>query len=91
MSSGYVFLNIHALSQCEDTSTCKEVYGDIEKGNISSGYDSLNIHTNLKHNFLESLINDNDSNDTDINETFYNLDVSIGIGLLNIHTISQDN
>ena len=85
------FFLSHTLSQCEDPSTFKEIDGCSERGYVSSVYGYMNSHADLQQNVLESLINDNDSNDTDINDTFYNLDVSIGIGLLNIHTLSQDN
>ena len=47
----------------------------------------MNIHTGLQHNGLESLINDNDSTDTNINETLHNGDMIIGIDLLNSHTL----
>ena len=51
----------------------------------------MNSSTDLQHNSLESLINDNDRNDTDMNDTFKNVDASIGIGLLNSQTIPQYN
>ena len=41
--------------------------GDVEKSDDSSGYGSMNNHTDLKHNGLKSLMNYNDRNDTDIN------------------------
>ena len=31
VSSGYGFLNRHTLSQCEDSSTLKDMDGDVEK------------------------------------------------------------
>ena len=36
-------------------------------------------------------MNDNDRNDTYINDNSHNKDVSSGIGLLNSHTLPQDN
>ena len=51
----------------------------------------MNSHTYLQQNDLESLMNDNYSIDTDMNDTVYNGDVSSGIGLLNIHTFPQAN
>ena len=65
--------------------------GDTEKGDVISGYGSMNNHADLKHNGLESLMNDNDRNYTYINVTLQNGDVIIGIGLLNSHTPPQDN
>ena len=51
----------------------------------------MNNHTYLQHNGLESLMNDHDSIDTDMNDTEQNGDVSSGIGLLKIHTLPQDS
>ena len=81
---------IHTLSQCEDSGTFKDMDGDVEKGYFSSVYGSMNSHNELQQNNLKSLMNYNDTNDTDINYTLQNGDVSSGIGLLNIHTLSQD-
>ena len=36
-------------------------------------------------------MNDNTRNDTDMNDTLQNGDLSSGIGLLNIHTLPQYN
>ena len=40
VSSGYVFLDSHTLSQCEDPINFKNIYDDVEKvdGDVSSGY-----------------------------------------------------
>ena len=51
--SGYGFINIHSLSQCESSGTFKETDRDAEKGGISSGYGFMNIHTDLKQNGLK--------------------------------------
>ena len=51
----------------------------------------MNIHADLQHNGLESWMNENGMIDTDMNETLKNRDVSSGIGLLNIHTLPQNN
>ena len=51
----------------------------------------MNSRTDLQQNGFESLINDNYGIDTDMNEALQNGDVSSVIGLLNIHTLSQDN
>ena len=64
---------------------------DVEKGDVSSVYGSINIHNYLQQNGLESLMNDNTRNETDMNATLQNGDVSSGIGLLNSHTLPQDN
>ena len=50
----------------------------------------MNSHTDLQQIFLESLINDNDRIDSDMNKTLQNGDVSSGIGLLNSHNLPQD-
>ena len=51
----------------------------------------MNSCTDLQQTGFESLINDNYGIDTDMNEALQNGDVSSVIGLLNIHTLSQDN
>ena len=80
------FYNIYTLSKCEYSSTFKNIDGDVDKVDVSSGYGSMNSHTDLQQKYLESLIKDNDRIDTDMNETLQNGDVSSGIGLLNSHT-----
>ena len=69
MSSGYSFKNSHNLSQHEYSNAFKNINVDFEKGDVSSGYGSMNTNTDLQNSGLESLMNDNDRNDTDINET----------------------
>ena len=91
VSSGYGFINSHNPSQSDYSSTFKDMYGCVEKVYVSSGYGYINSHTGLQQNGLESLINDNNSNDTDMNDNLQNVDVSSGIGLLNSHTFLQDN
>ena len=91
ISIGYGFLNIQTLSQCEDSSAFKEVGGYVENCDASSGYGSMNSHTDLQQNSLKSSTNYNDRNDTDMNTNLYNGDVISGIGLLNSHTFPQDN
>ena len=39
---------------------------DVENSDVCSEYGSMNINTDLQHNGMESLINDNDKIDTDI-------------------------
>ena len=65
--------------------------GYVKKVGVSSGYSSMNRHTNLQQNGLKSLMNYIDSNNMDINVTLQNGDVISGIGLLNRHTPHKDN
>ena len=51
----------------------------------------MSSHTDLQQNGLESLMNDNDRINTDMNDTLPNGDVSNCIVLLKIHTLPQDN
>ena len=91
MISLYSSKNSHTLFQCEDSITFKYMDGEVENGDVSSGYGSMNIHTDLQRYGLKSLINYNDRNYTDMNDNLQNGDVSSGIGLLNSHTLPQDN
>ena len=54
------YINSHNISQCDYSSTFKEMDGDAEKGVVSSGYGSMNIHTVYQLNCLKSLMNLND-------------------------------
>ena len=74
MSSGYSFKNSHTLYQCEYSSSFKNIYVDVENCDVSSGYGYMNIHTDSQHNGLESLMNDKDIIDTDMNENLKNGD-----------------
>ena len=58
---------------------------------VSSGYDYMNIHTDLQQIFLESFMNYNYRNDIDINDTLQNGHMSSEIGSLNRHTLPEDN
>ena len=51
----------------------------------------MNTHTDLQHNGFKSLMNYNYMNDTDMNDNLQNGYMSSGIGLLNSHTLPQDN
>ena len=64
---------------------------DVEMGDFSSVYGHMNIHTNLKHNGLELLINDNDRIYTDMNDTLQNVDMISWTGLLKSNTIPLYN
>ena len=46
--------------------------GGVEKGDLSSGYGSMNIHTFYQQNGLKSLMNYNDRYDTDMNANLHN-------------------
>ena len=48
VDSGYIVLNIHALSQREDSVNFKDIGGGVEKSDVGSGYGSMNSHTNLQ-------------------------------------------
>ena len=63
--------------------------GDVEKGDLSSGYDPLNRHTVYQLNGLKPLMNYNGMNYMQINDNLHNLDVSSGTGLINSHTLPQ--
>ena len=91
VSSVYVFINSHTLSQCEYLSTFNNMYSYVEKGGISSVYGYMNSHTDSQQSGLKSLMNYNDSNDTDMNYNLHNGDVISGIGLINSHTIPKYN
>ena len=51
----------------------------------------MSSHADLQQNGLKSLINYNDRNDTDMNDTLQNGDLISGIGLLNSHILPKDN
>ena len=91
ISGRYVFKNNHTLSQREYSITFNKIDVDIENGDVSSGYGSMNINNYLQYNGLESWINDSDRIEIDMNETLHNGYVSSGIGLLNIHTPPRGN
>ena len=50
VSSGYGFIDSHTISQCDDSSTFKDMDGDVEKGDVSIVYGSKNIHTVYQQN-----------------------------------------
>ena len=58
---------------------------------MSFGHGSMNIHTVYQHNALNSLVNYNDINDMDMNDNLQNVGVISGIGLINIHILTQCN
>ena len=89
MGSGYDFKKSYTLSQREYLSTFKNIGGYIDKVDVISGYCSINMHTDLQQNYLESLMRDNDRIDTYMNETLQNVYVSSGVDLLNRHTIPK--
>ena len=48
--SVYGFINSHTLSQCDDTSTFKDIGGYVENFDVSSECGSMNSHTFFKYN-----------------------------------------
>ena len=52
VSSVYYFLNSHTISQREYSSTFNNNYGDVDKGDVSSGYGSMKIHNYIQQNYL---------------------------------------
>ena len=46
-------MKIHTLSECKGSITFKDIDGDVETGEVSSRYGSINSHTNLQQNGLE--------------------------------------
>ena len=83
--------NSHTLYQLEYSITFKNIGGGVYKGYVSIGYGSMNSHTDLQRNYLESLMKDDNRVDTDMNDNLHNGDVSSIIGLLNSHTLPQAN
>ena len=69
VSSGYGFKNRRTLSQYDYSSSFNDIDGYVDKGDVISVYGSINIHTDLQLNGLESLMNDNDSINKKMNET----------------------
>ena len=67
------------------------MYGDVKKGDVSSGYGSMNSHNVYQHNGSKLLINCNDRDDMDMKDNLHNGDVISGIGLLKSHTLPQYN
>ena len=65
--------------------------GYVEKGDVSIGYGSMNIHTVYQYNGFKSLMNYNDRYDMEMNYNLHNVDVSSGIGLINSNTPPQFN
>ena len=72
MISGYGFINIHNTSQCYDSGT-KDMYGDVEKGDVSSVYGFTNIQNVYQLNVLRSLMNYNYRDDMDTNDNVQNV------------------
>ena len=91
VSSGYPSLYSHTISKCKYSITFKDMDGDVENGDISSGYGYMKTHADLQHNSLESLINDNDRNDIDMNYNLQNGYMINITGLLNSQNTPQYN
>ena len=45
ISSEYGYIKSHTISQCEYSSTFKDMNGDVENVDVRSGYGSMKIHT----------------------------------------------
>ena len=50
VSSGNGFINSHTLSQCDDSSIFKDMDDDVDKGDVSSVYGSMNSHSDFQQN-----------------------------------------
>ena len=85
------FINIHTLSQCNESSYFNDVDGDVKNDVVSGGHGSMNRNNISQNNGLSLLINNNNSEDIDMNGNLKNGDVSCVIGLINRHTLSQCN
>ena len=88
--SGNLF-NTNPLSQCNYSSTFKEMGGYVLKGDVSSVYGFMNIYISYQLNGLKSFIEYNHMHDMEMNDNIQNGDVSSGIGLTNRHTLPQCN
>ena len=76
----------------EDSSFSLLVTGGYMKmDDVSGGYGYTNIKNIPQHNSSSSLINYNDSDDSDVNGYLKNGNVSCWNGFINIHTIYQFN
>ena len=64
---------------------------DSKIGDVSGGNDYMNIHTLSQQNGLSSLINTNNSDNSEMNGDFNNGDVSCRHGFINSHNLSQCN
>ena len=64
---------------------------DVEKGDVSIWYGSMNSHTVYQMNGLKSLMNYNDMDDMDMNANLQNEDVNNVTGLINRYTLPQFN
>ena len=69
------FMNSHTISQCDGSSTFKQMDRDVEKGDVSSLYVSMNSHNVYKLNVLKSSMNFNYSYDMGNNDNLQNIDV----------------
>ena len=64
---GNGFIKIHTLSQCNDSSSFKDMDGDVENYNVSGGHGSMKKQTLYQQNGFKPLINLNNSDDIDMN------------------------
>ena len=61
------FINSHTILQCNDWSNFKDMDGDVENGDGSSGYGYITIHTVYQQKGLKLLMNYNDRDDIEMN------------------------
>ena len=52
VSCGNVVINRQYIYQCNESISFNDVYGYIENGDVSGGYDCMNIHTIYQQNGL---------------------------------------
>ena len=61
-------INIRTLYKCNYSSTFKDIYGDVENCDVSSGNGSINRNTVYQHNGLKLLINNNNMDHIKMND-----------------------
>ena len=88
---GKTFINIHTLSQCNESIYFRDMDGVFENGDVSGVNAHTNIHTLYQQSGLISLINSNSSEGIEMNDELMNGDMSSGTGLINTHTLSKFN
>ena len=82
VSSRNDFINSHIISQCNDSSTFKDMDGDVEICDVRGGNDYMNSHNIYQHNSLKPLINLSHRDGIEMNTDLKNGDVSCGVGLI---------
>ena len=62
-----MFINNHTIFQCDYSCKFKDMDGDVENGDGSSGYGYITIHTVYQQKGLKLLMNYNDRDDIEMN------------------------